>query len=268
MRPRYFERLPGSGQFLPLGEVESGWASDRVPGPAVTGLLTLGALEEAALRFPAARLARVSCELHSVVRMLPLEVTHRVVKAGSRLGLLEVVLAQLGAEVARATAAFVAPQAAPPNRLWVPGVDISPPPAGGETDAFGRQYYSESAGWVSRGAEIDPVCRKGVWLEELEFIASEPTPPEVVAGVLADAVNPVASWGTQGIRHINIDASLSLSRAPVPGGVGLIADRVVEGEGVISASAVVFDRAGSLGVAGVTSIAQRTTVDPARWAPA
>ncbi|GAA1316242.1 acyl-CoA thioesterase domain-containing protein [Leucobacter albus] len=265
--PQYFARLSGAGEFSPLDDMRSAWASDRVPGPAVAGLLALGAVDAARELAPGASLIRVTTELHSVVRVAPVTLAHSVLKAGRRLTLLLVTLRQAGHEVARAHAAFAAPQPAPGNDLWLPDLTVSPPPPGSESDALGRQYYSALSGWVSRGAEVAAVSQKGVWIEGVELVAGERTPPEALAGLLADAVNPAGSWGSGGIHHINVDATLHLSRRPESGGVGLLAERVVEGAGVLATSAVVFDRAGALGVATATSIAQRSAVDPARWAP-
>jgi hypothetical protein len=93
------------------------------------------------------------------------------------------------------------------------------------------------------------------------------TPLDAAAGFAVDSLNAIASWGLAGIQFINTDATLSLARAPAGDGIGLLATHVSTGQGVLSASAAIFDRIGSLGVATVTSISHGSTVDPRLWAP-
>ena len=266
--PSYFRRGARAGEFLPRGSVRSSWSDDRIPGPAVTGLLTLAAIEAAAIPVPGSRLVRIASELHSVARVRPILARHRLVRRGRRVALFEVALEQDGAEVGSARAYFAAPQPAPVNDIWEPGLDVRPPAPGAEPDLHSRLYFAEGVGWTGDGSLVPRESRKGLWIEGPELVAGEPMRGALLAGFASDGVNPVASWGTRGIRHINIDATLSLSREPRGEGIGLWADRVALGEGMLSASATVFDRHGPLGVATVTSIAQRTAVDPAQWRPA
>ncbi|WP_336660813.1 hypothetical protein [Leucobacter sp. USHLN153] len=216
---------------------------------------------------PARRLVRASYDLHSVARLEPTESGTTIVKHGGRVTLVDVWISQLGSECARARLYFADDLPPRENEIWTSADSIDPPALGSEKDYHGRQYYSDSTGWTALGSQIPGDERKAIWVGGVELIRGECLESTVLAGFAADGVNPIMSWGRDGIQHINLDVSLHLARQPVPGGIGLLSARVLVSGGTLVGSAQVFDRLGALGVASMTSIAQERRVDPSRWRP-
>ena len=65
----------------------------------------------------------------------------------------------------------------------------------------------------------------------------------------------VVNWGTEGVQFINTDITLALARPPVGREIGLSATDRVERDGIAVGTVEVFDRAGPLGTAMVTALA-------------
>jgi hypothetical protein len=79
---------------------------------------------------------------------------------------------------------------------------------------------------------------------------------------MADGASLVTNWGDRGVQHINTDITLALSRLPETFEVGLLAVDRVESDGIAVGTAAVFDRAGQIGTAMVTSLVNaHRTVD-------
>ena len=72
---------------------------------------------------------------------------------------------------------------------------------------------------------------------------------------VADATSMVVNWGTEGVQFINTDITLALARPPVGREIGLSATDRVERDGIAVGTVEVFDRAGPLGTAMVTALA-------------
>lgn len=87
----------------------------------------------------------------------------------------------------------------------------------------------------------------------------------LLAGYAADITSLTVNWGTAGMAHINIEASMSLTREPLSDGIGLYTTFTAEGDGIATGSAAVFDRKGPLGVATVSAIAHGVVIDPTSW---
>ena len=77
-------------------------------------------------------------------------------------------------------------------------------------------------------------------------MAGETVSPFVEAAMAADATSALTHWGTGGLRYINADYTLSLTR--LPGAyIGLAAPVHSSHDGVAAGSAAVFDEYGPIG---------------------
>jgi hypothetical protein len=82
--------------------------------------------------------------------------------------------------------------------------------------------------------------------------------------MVADLANMVGNRGDAGVQFINADVTMALARLPAGPGIGL-ADQRVEDDGISVATAVMFDRSGTVGSVTVTALADgQHAVDPRR----
>lgn len=89
----------------------------------------------------------------------------------------------------------------------------------------------------------------------MPVVAGEEGTPFQSVAAIADGTSMVVNWGTEGVQYINTDITLALARKPVSLEVGLSATDRVEVDGIAVGTVEVFDRAGPLGTAMVTSLA-------------
>jgi hypothetical protein len=248
------------GIFHPLAPAVSGWGPDHVRGPAITGLL--GRAAQAACPTEQHRPARASFDLFRPARMMPTSTRANVVRTGGRLTLVDSELLQDGKAVARAHVLFVAPSDEPLGRIWTPGGPVRPPADTAPSDEEGRSYLSGGA-WTASAAEHHNDRPKSVWQQPLTVVeGSTPTPFEVVAAA-SDITSLVIHWGDRGVEFINADASITLSRLPLGGGVGLSVTHRSSDSGVSTGSGVLFDRVGAFGTSSVVALANaRNAVIP------
>ena len=96
----------------------------------------------------------------------------------------------------------------------------------------------------------------------MPIVADEECTPFQAVASIADATSMVTNWGAGGVQFINTDIGLALARLPQDTSLGLRVTEHVAVDGVAVGTAEVFDRAGVLGTATVTSLANsRRTVD-------
>lgn len=266
-QPADFAFFAPDGDLLVPQEVAlSLWRADQLHGVAVSAALARQAERcLAELGRQDLQPARFTVDLFRPAMKVPTAATATVVRQSGRLCLLDVVLSQDDEPVARASAMFLRPTADPEGRSWVPTTSPEPPPV--EVAPVGDRPHipflrSGDGEWSQDFSAHQNAERKQTWQTAVPTVAGErPSRFAAVAGI-ADATSMVTNWGTNGVEFINSDITLTLGRLPEGVQVGLAAvDRVVR-DGIAIGTATVFDRAGSIGTAVITSIAnQRRTVD-------
>jgi hypothetical protein len=226
-------------------------------GSAVTGALARSA-EDAGGARPDLRPVRFTADLQRAATMAPVSTRSTVVREGRRLLLVDSEFLQNGHTMARARTLFLpaAPRevADPP---WSPGRSPSMPPADlrPATDE-GRLFFSEDEGWNSDAAAHRNSTRKQLWCQSIPVVESESVSPFQAAATVADLTNLVTHWGTDGVRHINADVTLTLARFPDGQSLGVSATGRV-GSGAISVgTAEIYDGRGVFGHTTVSTILQ------------
>jgi len=256
---------PAGDDLVPTPLACSMWSDDQMHGVALSG-----ALARAAERAVAAtgrtdlRPARWVVDLFKQARMRPCSFTTDVVREGSRICLVDVVLLQDGERVARASATFLKPTESAPGEVWAPSERPSPPPldVAPETDEPRVPFMYSSSGWSQNFTEHQNAARKGSWSSAIPVVPGEPLTPFQAVAAAADSASMVTNWGTRGVEYINTDIALTLARQPVGVEIGLLATDRVEHDGIASGTTAVFDRAGALGTVTVAALANtRRTVD-------
>jgi hypothetical protein len=252
-------------QLVPSDIARSMWSHDQMHGVAVSGALAR-ALEAKLSEIGRTDLhpARYTVDLFQPARMSPCTVTTEVVREGRRICLIDATLLQDGERVARASCIFLLPTESPSGDVWTPDDHPKAPPADEVPPSEEPRvpFFTSAAPWSQSFPDHQNAGRKQTWQAGLPVVAGEEgTPFQSVASV-ADATSMVVNWGTEGVQFINTDITLALARPPVGREVGLSATDRVEVDGIAVGTVEVFDRAGPLGTAMVTSLANgRRPVD-------
>ncbi|GAA3818663.1 acyl-CoA thioesterase domain-containing protein [Nocardioides panacisoli] len=259
-----FFRRAGDG-FEPTPMAQSMWGGGQLHGVAIGGLLARAA-EETVLAEGRSDLvpARFHVDLFRPARMLPTTTTAAVVRISPRLALVDTMVLQEDRPVARATTSFLLPTEEPPGRVWSSDARAEVPPASvvPESDEPRVPFFASAAPWSDNFGDHQNDGRHAVWHTGVPMVAGEtPTPFQAVASI-GDTTSMVTNWGSGGVEFINTDYSLALVRRPVGQEIGLRALDHVSRDGIAVGTAEVFDRAGPLGSATVTALANtRRTVD-------
>jgi hypothetical protein len=181
----------------------------------------------------------------------PVEVHTRVHHDRRRLRLVEAVLVQRGAVVARGSALFLRRGQQPEGEVWSPPVQMPPLPIeqnGNHPSLFIRTY-----GWGAGVQNPDPEWAdspgpKYTWLEETRpLVDTEPLSAFTRAAMAGDVTASIANWGTRALQFINVDYTLTLSRLPAGPHIGLASQTHYSNDGIATGSAVLVDHSGPIG---------------------
>lgn len=241
----YFVR--DGSRYVPTAIARGGWGPS-LSGHVVGGLL--GWAVERAVDDPQLQPARLTVDLPAPTALEPIEVQTRVHHDRRRLRLVEAVLIQNGAAVARASALFLRRGPQPDGQVWSQPVQLPPLPVddGTQPSLFLRTY-----GWGAGIQNPDPdwADRSGpkyTWLNETRpLIGDEPLSPFTRAAMSADITASIANWGTKALQFINTDYTLTLSRLPEGRHLGLASLTHYSHDGVATGSAVLVDQKGPIG---------------------
>ncbi|HYG93391.1 MAG TPA: thioesterase family protein [Nocardioides sp.] len=260
-----FFRRSAVASFEPTPLAESMWGGGQLHGVAIGGLLARAA-EDAVAGEGRAELvpSRFHVDLFRPARMLPTSTTATIVRTSPRLALVDAEVVQEGRPVARATASFLLPTEAPAGKVWssseragVPPLSVVP-----ESDEPRVPFFASTSPWSDNFGEHQNDGRHAVWHTGVPIVEGERPTPFQAAASIGDTASMVTAWGTNGVEYINTDYSLALSRRPVGVEIGLRALDHVAHDGIAVGTAEVFDRAGAIGTATVTALANaRRAVD-------
>ncbi len=242
----YFVRA--ENRFLPTEIARGGWGPS-LSGHVVGGLL--GWAVERAADDPHLLPARLTVDLPRPTLLEPLEVHTRVLHDRRRLRLIEAVLTQHGAPVARASALFLRRGPQPEGHIWAPPVQMPPLPL--EHDGARSTVFMRTYGWGTEVQNPDPEWphtpgQKYTWLHETRpLIDNEPLSAFTRAAMAGDITASLANWGTHGLQFINADYTVTLSRLPEGPHIGLASLTHYSDDGVATGSAVLVDHMGPIG---------------------
>lgn len=244
--------------LVPAEIARSMWSHDQMHGVAISGALAR-ALEMrlAELGRDDLHPARYTVDLFQPARMAPCTVTTEVVREGRRICLIDAVLLQDGERVARASCIFLLPTETPKGDVWSPDDHPKPPPEDlvPPNDEPRVPHFISDSPWSQSFPDHQNSGRKQTWQAGLPVVDGEPGTPFQSVASIADGTSMVVNWGSEGVKFINTDVTLALARRPVGREVGLSATDRVEYDGIAVGTVEVFDRAGPLGTAMVTAIA-------------
>lgn len=259
----YFERHGDS--FHPRSIARGGW------GPLISGHVVGGLLGWAVEEFvddPEFLPARLTVDLPRPAAIAPLEVHTREIRGGKRLRLVEAVIRQEDKIVGQATGLFLRRGDQPTGIIYSPLVQMPPLP----TDAppHDNPLFVRTYGWglSIQNPDEDWAGEDGAkytWLSLTQpLFEDEPLTPFTRAAMAADVTASLVNWSSEGLKFINADYTLTLSRLPEGVHIGLASQSHSTRDGIATGSAILFDENGEIGSSISVSVAQSGFAPPSR----
>ncbi|WNG83446.1 thioesterase family protein [Mycobacterium sp. ITM-2016-00316] len=204
--------------------------------------------------------ARLTVDIMRRIALRPIQVDSSVVRTGNRMCAIDAELVQDGHVVARASALYLRRGQHPQPEPWSTPVTMpaAPPERHNWPEdrpmfitCFGRDPAAGGDGtqWKHTGP-------KYAWVREVRpLVDDEVLTPFVRAAMAADLTSSVANFSVDGLRYINADYTLTLSRLPESALIGLAALTHHGAAGVATGSATLFDARGPIGTGLCTAVA-------------
>lgn len=248
--------------FVPTAAAQGPWGA-TIGGQLVSGLLGWGVERDAG--DPDFLPARLTVDLLRPTFMEPVRLQTTVHREGRRIKVADVTLIQRDTVVSRASAVFLRRTEEPDTRVWSPELSMPPLPEESEqlppgSPMFLRAYGSHpETGEAGLGAHEwqQAEHQKFAWIRQVRpLVAGEEVTPFTRAVMCGEVTSPMTHWGTGGLRHINADYTLTLSRLPEGEYIGLAAMSQHSAAGIATGTTTVFDTSGPIGTAVAIALAQ------------
>ncbi len=258
--PEAFFTVDGDS-YLPGALTRGPWGA-AMGGQIVGGLLGWG-IERAGID-PDLQPARFTVDLLRPVLLEPVRIEVAVQREGRRIRLVDAALVQGGRQVARASALFLRRGEHPEGQVWSAPVRMPPLPTGSDGLAPGMPFHIWRYGATAAGS---PGLAAGEWEQSHSqkfawarlirpIVHGHPLTPFSRLAFAGDFTSSLTHWGTDGLRYINADYTVTASRLPDGEYVGLAAHTHFGAAGVATGSATLFDRHGPLGTSSALALAQ------------
>jgi hypothetical protein len=246
---RAFFRVQGD-EYVPGPHARGRWA-DTVSGPVVGGLL--GRTIERDTANPEFQPARLTVDMPRPTLLEPVAVETSVIREGRRIKLVDAVIVQRGQVTAHARAVLVRRGQQPEGQVRstsvaMPEVPKAPDSVPADLQMVLLGYGADrNAGmpWLEWDREH---AQKFIWVRQIRpLVEGETMSPFTSAAMAGDLTSAVAHWGTSGLRFLNVDYTVSLSRLPEGPEIGLASIGHYSETGVASGMATLFDHRGPIG---------------------
>ena len=119
------------------------------------------------------------------------------------------------------------------------------------TYGWGIAIQNPDSNWSGEGGE------KFTWLWLTQpLFEDEPLTPFTCAAMAADVTASLVNWSSEGLKFINADYTLTLSRLPEGPMIGLASQDNCTHDGIATGSVTLFDQRGKIGSSVSVSVAQ------------
>ncbi len=209
--------------------------------------------------------ARLTVDLLRPVPIEPVSISTAVQREGRRMKLVDGALLQNELVVARASALFLRRTEVPDGQVWSAPVTMPPAPVDPDGLESGVPFsiwtYSASSDSGSAGMPAkewqQATAQKFAWTRLFRpMVAGHPLTPFTRAAFAGDIISSLTHWGTGGLRYINADYTVAVSRLPEGEYIGLAAQTHYGNDGVATGTATLFDRRGPVGTGTALGLAQ------------
>jgi acyl-coenzyme A thioesterase PaaI-like protein len=249
--------------YQPRSTARGGWGA-FISGHVVGGLL--GWSVEQLVDDPQFLPARLTVDLPRPCALEPIEIQTREIRSGKRLRLVEAVILQDDRIVAKASGLFLRRGDQPTGGIWSPDIEMPPIPTDVQPDdnslfvrtyGWGMSIQNPDENWSGGGGA------KYTWLRLTQpLFDDEPLTPFTRAAMAADVTASLVNWSSEGLKFINADYTLTLSRLPMGSMIGLASQQHSTRDGIATGSATLFDEHGEIGSSLSVSLAQSGFLPP------
>ena len=218
--------------------------------------------------------ARLTVDLLRPVLLEPVQIDTVVQREGRRIKLVDGALLQNGRVVARASALFLRRGQHPDGKVWSSPVAMPPIPThsdGLDVDrpfaiwTYGTNSKTGSVG-IGAGEWEQATAQKFAWTRLFRpMVAGHPLTPFTRAAFAGDIISSLTHWGTAGLRYINADYTVTLSRLPEGEYIGLAAQSHYGNDGVATGAATLLDHRGPVGTGSALALAQSADAFQPQW---
>ena len=251
------------GEVFEPGPLAQGPWGATIGGQLVSGLLGWAVERDAG--DPDLLPARLTVDLLRPTFLEPVRVQTTVQREGKRIKVADVALIQRDTVVSRASAVFLRPTEEPDSQVWTAPVSMPalpeepvelPPGIPMFLWAYGKNPDAGAPG-VDATEWQQAENQKFAWVRQVRpLVAGHTLTPFTRAVMCGEVTSPLTHWGTGGLRHINADYTLTLSRLPEGEYIGLAAQSQHSAAGIATGTATVFDVNGPIGSATAVALAQ------------
>jgi hypothetical protein len=246
--------------YVPTRISQGPWG-DTISGHIIGGLL--GWAVERAQPDPDLQPARLTVDLLRPTFMEPVRIETTLCRQGKRIAVIDAAIVQRGEVASRASAVFLRRGEHPEGAVWSAPVAIPPLPDPTEPPAIEMPFelwaYGSGEGTLG-GTSIEweqDHAPKFAWVKEIRpLIAGYEMTPFTRAALAGDVTSALTHWGTGGLRYINADFTMTLSRLPEGDYIGLAAQGHYGDSGVASGAATLCDHKGPIGSSLAVALAQ------------
>jgi hypothetical protein len=210
--------------------------------------------------------ARLTVDLPRPTALEPIQIQTREIRSGKRLRLVEAVIHQEDKVVAQASGLFLRRGEQPTGTIWSPDIEMPPVPT--DVQPNDHSLFVRSYGWgvpiqyPDDGWSADSGM-KYTWLRLTQpLFDGEPLTPFTRAAMAADVTASLVNWSSDGLKFINADYTLTLSRLPEGPLIGLASHSHSTQDGIATGSAILFDQSGEVGSSISVSLAQAGFLPP------
>jgi len=240
--------------FVPAPIARGPWG-DTISGNYLGGLL--GYVLERDAGDPDFQPTRLTVDMFRPAALAPVRVDTSVVRQGRRIKLVDAFVIQGDVVVARGTGLFLRRGEQPDDEIFTTPVPMPPvPPVPDEIPAglttliwtFGKENRAPGPAfgleaWQTSGP-------KHIWVRDLcTLVEGVPLSPFTRAAMAGDMASSLTHFGPSGLRFINADYTLSLSRLPEGDYLGLAALIHTSHAGIATGVATLSDEFGPIGSA-------------------
>ena len=210
------------------------------------------------------RVARLTIDLYRLPTLDPCEISHRFVRDGNRIRVVDVEYTSEGTSYARGTAVLLKRTENPEGTVWSPPDWEVPRPEALPQQPIPSGVENWTPMWETRAItsrELGDVVQGKVWMREVRpLIEGVALTPFVRAASAADWTNPAANWGSNGLEFINADICLYLHRYPAGEWIGFEVAAHHSSDGIAVGQCTMYDEQGAIGHSTVCALAQRRRV--------
>lgn len=253
---------PDGESFVPNPIANGPWGK-TIGGHVVGGLLARTL--ETAVTDPDLQPARLTVDLLRPILMEPVQVRARIEREGRRITLVDAAILQHDRVVSRASGLFLRRSENPDGEVWSPSLampPIPPMPAVIRPDLPMLLWsYGPNLEQPLPGVGVDEweqtQAQKFAWVRDIRsLIEGEALTAFPRVAMAADVTSSITHWGTAGLRYINADYTMTLSRMPRGEFIGLAAAAQFAVAGVATGTATLFDAQGPIGTGVAVALGQ------------